>query len=266
MPVSQCNGANLYYEEEGAGRPIVFLHGAWAGLRFFEPQLMNLSDEFQTVALDFRGHGRSEKSEAGHTVPQYARDVRAFLDHQDLDEIVLVGWSLGALVAWEYVDQFGTDGIRGLVNVDMEAAPGPAGNEEAPTYDLDRFRDINRSIQADHLAFIEQTIDVSFKHPPTDDLRTTILDEDSRSPPTVKSAIIIDATLCDYREVLPDIDVPMLVCAGADEKWRSVPVVKRTADLVPEARFELFEESGHSLTVEEPEKFNQVVSDFVKSL
>jgi len=263
MPRNQCNGADLYYEDEGEGTPIVFLHGAWAGLRFFEPQLTNLSDEFRTVAFDFRGHGRSEKTEAGHTVQQYARDVEAFLDQQDLDAVVLVGWSLGALVAWEYVEQFGTDRIRALVNVDMEAAPGPGANGEEPTYDLDRFRNIHRSIQSDHLAFIEQTIDVSFKDPPADDLRTEIFDEDSRSPPTVKSSIIIDATLCDYRELLPRIDVPMLVCAGADEKWRSVPVVKQTADLAPETRFELFEESGHCLTVEEPVRFNQVLSDFV---
>lgn len=56
----------------------------------------------------------------------------------------------------------------------------------------------------------------------------------------------------------------MLVCAGADDKWRSVPVVEQTASFVPEARFELFEESGHYLTVEELKQFNQVVGDFVE--
>ncbi len=48
-----------------------------------------------------------------------------------------------------------------------------------------------------------------------------------------------------YREVLPLVDIPMLVYAGTDEKWRAVDMVERTAELVSDARFELFEESGH---------------------
>ena len=70
----------------------------------------------------------------------------------------------------------------------------------------------------------------------------------------------------DYRDVLPEINVPTLVCAGADEKWRSVASVEYAAELIPDARFELFEESGHCLTIEEPEKFNRLVTDFVTSL
>lgn len=54
--------------------------------------------------------------------------------------------------------------------------------------------------------------------------------------------------------------------AGADEKWRSKASVEYAAEHIPNARFELFEESGHCLTIEEPEKFNRVVSDFVESL
>ena len=121
MSVIECNGANLYYEDHGEGRPLVFLHGATAGLRYFEPQLTGLSTEYRTVAFDFRGHGRSAKTELGHTLPQHARDLRAVLETLELDDVVLVGWSMGAIVSWEYVDQFGTDRIRALVDVDMEA-------------------------------------------------------------------------------------------------------------------------------------------------
>lgn len=266
MPVIQCNGANLYYEDYGAGRPIVFLHGAWAGLRYFDPQLTGLSDEYRTIAFDFRGHGRSEKTEAGHTLPQYARDAHAFLDALDLDGVVLVGWSLGVLVAWEYVEQFGTERLRALVNVDMEAAPGGGDDGEAVTYDPDRLRDIHVDIQTDHLSFIERATDALLKDAPSAELRAMMFDEESRSPPLIKSAIIFDATMRDYREVLPMVDIPMLVCAGADEKWRSVASVEYVAELVPDSRFELFEESGHCITIEEPERFNQVVSDFVDSL
>jgi pimeloyl-ACP methyl ester carboxylesterase len=123
MPVFECNGADLYYEEYGEGQPIVFLHGATAGLRYFESQLTGLSNEYRAIAVDFRGHGRSEKTGLGHTLSQYARDLREFLLQLDLEDVVITGWSMGAIVSWEYIRQFGTDRVRAMVDVDMEPSP-----------------------------------------------------------------------------------------------------------------------------------------------
>lgn len=95
MPSVECNGANVYYEERGEGQPIVLLHGVWAGLRFFQPQREGLSEEYRVIALDFRGHGRSSKTEMGHTLPQYARDLRVFIQKLELEEVILAGWSMG---------------------------------------------------------------------------------------------------------------------------------------------------------------------------
>jgi len=265
MPVIDCNGATLYYEDYGEGRPLVFLHGAWTGLRFFEPQLTDLSEEYRTVALDFRGHGRSEKTEHGHTVRQYARDVAEFLGNRALDDVVLVGWSMGAAVTWEYVDQFGTERVEALVNVDSELSPFQQGEYEFGRMGLEELSDTFVDIQTDHLSLIERENELLLKDPPTRELETMLFDETSRTPPPIKSAIYADI-LRKPPDVLPDIDVPMLVCAGADEKWRSVESVEHVAEVVPDSRFELFEESGHCITVEEPERFNQVVSDFVDSL
>lgn len=69
----------------------------------------------------------------------------------------------------------------------------------------------------------------------------------------------------DYRDVLPEIDIPTLVCAGADEKWRGVANVKYTTELIPDIQFELFEHSGHCITVEEPDRFNRMPSEFLNT-
>lgn len=265
MPAIQCNGANLYYEDYGEGQPIVFLHGVWMGLRFFEPQLTTLSDDYRTVAFDFRGHGRSEKTEDGHTARQYARDLHELLTRCDLDNVVLVGWSMGAAITWEYVDQFGTERVQALVNVDSEPSPFQQEDSEFGRMGLEELSSTFVDIQTDHLSLIERNNGLLLKDAPTRELETMMFDEASRTPPLVKSAIFTDV-LREPPDVLSDIDVPMLVCAGADEKWRSVASVEHVAELVPDSRFELFEESGHCITVEESERFNQVLSDFVESL
>lgn len=265
MPVIQCNGAGLYYEDYGEGQPIVFLHGMAAGLRYFEAQLTGLSNEYRTVAFDFRGQGRSEKTELGHKLPQYARDLHIFLEQLELDDVVLVGWSMGALVSWEYVDQFGTGRIRALVDVDMEPSPLKREGYDHGSYTIEGLREALVAIQTDPLALVEASIEELLKDSPSRELQTMMFDEDSRTSPLIQAAILLEL-LRDYRDVLREVDVPTLVCAGADEKWRSVASVEYAAELIPDSQFELFENSGHCITVEEPDRFNQVVTGFVESL
>ena len=267
MSVLQCNGADLYYEDHGEGDPIVFLHGATAGLRFFEPQLMGLSNDFRTIAVDFRGHGRSEKTELGHTIGQYARDVQTVLERLELDRVVLVGWSMGALISWEYIHQFGTDRLRAIVDIDMEPSPVKRADYEYGTYGTEDLEGAIDTIQRDPVGLLDAQAEALLKDPPTRELRNLVLDEGSRTPPPIQGSLVFGLSfLRDYRTVLRGIDVPALVCAGADEKWRSVASVEYVAELVPDASFELFQESGHCITVEEPDRFNQVLGDFVESL
>ena len=265
MPVIQCNGAEIYYETQGEGPPIVFLHGAFAGLRYFEPQVVGLSEEFRTVALDFRGHGRSEKTETGHTLPQHARDLRAFLEQLTLTDVAIAGWSMGAIVSWEYVDQFGTDRIRALVDIDMEPSPFQREDYEFGTYTIEGMREALDGIQSNPLELTDESIKALLKDPPSRELRNMMFDEGTRTPPSVQGSMLLDL-MRDYRDVLPNIDVPTLVCAGADEKWRGVANVRYAAELIPNARFELFEQSGHCITVEEPDRFNRVLAEFLDSI
>ena len=113
------NGAELHYEDAGEGQPVVFVHGVWMSGRFFEHQLAYFGERYRAVALDLRGHGRSEHVHEGHTVAQYARDLRAV--PRDARARRSGGRRLvdGRLVIWDYVRQFGTEGLRGVVIVDQ---------------------------------------------------------------------------------------------------------------------------------------------------
>jgi len=135
------------------------------------------------------------------------------------------------------------------------------------SYELDAFEKAVRQIQTSPIELLDQQAKAMLSEPPRRELRNLILDEGSRSPAPIQGALLCGLLyLRDYRDVLAEIDVPTLVCAGADEKWRSVASVRSVAELVTNAQFELFENSGHCLTVEEPERFNRVVGNFIDSL
>jgi len=99
-------------ETEGSGPPIVFIHGWSMSGRFFQRQLGQFPGH-QVIVPDLRGHGRSGKVTHGHTVPQYAADLRAILAELSVRRPVLVGWSMGAMVAYDFLRQFGDDSVEG---------------------------------------------------------------------------------------------------------------------------------------------------------
>lgn len=262
MPTESVNGAELYYESSGDGVPVVFLHGVMMGSRFFDEQAP-LAETYRTITLDFRGHGRSEKTDTGHTLPQYAEDLEAFFDARDLDEVVLVGWSMGSLVAWEYVSQFGTDRLRGFVSVEQQPLDLERDGYDHGVFGVEELRDLMTLAQTDPhgLAdlFIEQML---VDEPPAVERR--LFDEISRVPPPIKSAILFDQSVRDYRDVLGEVDVPTLVCLGADETLLETAGVEHVAERTPDADLERFANSGHCPFIEEPERFNRVVSAFIE--
>ncbi|HJN60639.1 MAG TPA: alpha/beta hydrolase, partial [Alphaproteobacteria bacterium] len=96
MPKIRINDQlELHYEESGAGRPIVFVHGVWMSGRYFHRQLPALGQNHHAIVLDLRGHGQSSHTEDGHTMATYAQDLRAFLKAMGLKDVVLAGWSMG---------------------------------------------------------------------------------------------------------------------------------------------------------------------------
>src|SRR5437870_3320869 len=125
MPeITLPTGVTLSYVDTGAkeAQPVVLLHGVCMGKGYFHKQFEPLAESHRVIAPDLSGHGESEKTETGHTVPQYARDLKAFLEALEVSRPVLLGWSMGAFVAWDYLQQFGSSDIRGLIVVDEAAS------------------------------------------------------------------------------------------------------------------------------------------------
>ncbi|HYC46634.1 MAG TPA: alpha/beta fold hydrolase, partial [Burkholderiales bacterium] len=120
------NGGTLTYVEQGAsgGVPVVLLHGYTDSWRSFEPLLPHLPSTLRVFALTQRGHGSSSKPERGYEPQDFARDVAAFMDGVGLARAVIVGHSMGSIVAQRFAVDY-PDRVAGLV---LEGAflPRPA--------------------------------------------------------------------------------------------------------------------------------------------
>lgn len=266
MPEIQIRGATLSYRDHGEGRPVVFLHGVWMSGRFFERQIRTVGAEYRALALDFRGHGASEPTPDGHTVPEYAADLRQFLVTLGLEDVVLVGWSMGAFVIWDYVRQFGCDRLAGTVIVDESPSDFAWPGWDLGPITPDLLRELNEGVQTARQGLIAHFIPAMFAGEPSEADVAWIAEEMAKPPAGVASAILVDQSLRDYREHLAAVTVPTLVVHGADEKLITVAAGRYVAEHCPDARLVVFDESSHCPFLEEPERFDETLLAFLSTL
>jgi pimeloyl-ACP methyl ester carboxylesterase len=260
--VAVGDGVELHYVDEGDGRPLVFIHGIWASARFFDRQVADLGRRFRAIAVDLRGHGQSSMTLKDQTVAVYARDVKAFLGRMGIERPVLVGWSMGAFVIWDYVRQFGRDGIAAVVVVDQAPSDFRSPNEPDGLITVDALAAWHRRLLTDRAALMHDVIPMMFSRPPAQPVHRWMHEEMTRPPEAIAAAILVEQTFQDYRDVIDGFPIPTLVCYGesspqpkASMRWIA------DAALAGEARE--FAGCGHCLFLESPDEFNRAIAAFI---
>lgn len=268
MPhVTAPDGARIFYRDEGAGRPVLMLHGMMAHGGFFQGQ-ETLAADFRLVTVDLRGHGRSEG--AGHFlhVETLARDVAHLVELLGLEGAIGVGWSLGASILWRLLS--GPNGRRfaGAVIVDMTPKVlNEGGWELGLSPELCEAR--RTAMAEDFDAFAQAAGSAIFAQPVREEHRplaawagTEFAANDAAAISAIWSSLVEE----DLRAALPRIAQPTLVVHGAHSQLYGSATAEHLVAALPNARAVPFPSSGHAPHLEEPERFNALLQDFAASL
>jgi non-heme chloroperoxidase len=254
-------GVELYYEEQGSGPVLLFVHGVWASSRFFRAQLQSLSQRYRAIAVDLPGHGRSSMTLANQTVPAYARSLRAFVERLELDRFVAIGWSMGAFVWWDYYQQFAAAGVQGLVVIDQPPSDWRSAEIPNGLLTIDSLRDWHYQVQTAKGAFMREVIPMMFAAPPSESDLQWMHEEMTLAPEVIAAAILVDQSLREYQDNLWGYPIPTLIFGGgrsAQPRAGLELIVER----VKNGRLLIFEASGHCLFIEEPDRFNLELDRF----
>ena len=260
------DGARLAYDDDGKGRPVVLIHGVCMSRRFFERNAAALAQRFRVISVDLRGHGESPASEGGHTVAQYAQDVKHLIDTLELQDVVLVGWSMGTFVVWDLVRQFGSGGIAAHVNVSQGPTDLNAGGWEHGIFTIEELFATLGAAQDDYRGLMEHFVPEILMHAPSAEDMALLLGETQRIGANAGTCILLNQSLQDYRAFAATYAVPTLLVWGADEKIVAAANGPWLQSAQPAAELVVFEQSGHCPMWEEPERFNAVVGDWIDAL
>jgi non-heme chloroperoxidase len=265
------DGAKIYYEDHGEGQSILLVHGWMCSSKFWQKNVPELAKEFRVVTIDLRGHGNSSKALTGHTIGQYARDVRQVIEHLGLQDAVLVGWSLGGPVILSYYQQYGKDSrLKALGLVDTTRFPfSPAdwNSHVLRNYSYDGMNAMFAVYTANPRKFGVAFTARMFKQKPSDADADWVVAELMKTPTWIAEAAYSDYLMSDFAKTLPSVRVAVIVFAANSGIFcNGIAMGRAIADQAPHGTFIPFEDAGHMLFYEQPQKFNAALAAFIRAL
>ena len=259
------NGVTLNFTDQGSGIPIVFVHGVMMSGRFFDNQVPYFSQNYRVIIPDLRGHGQSEKVLYGHTVANYARDLKALFEALRVERPVLVGWSMGSMVVYEYLKQFGQDDVSGIVIVDQPPSDFAWEGYEFGVLTVQALGEMVESLQMDQHAVADEFAGLML-HSDSSETKAWMIGEITKVPPAIATSILVNQTIQDYRPFFAEVHIPTLVIFGRDNKLTPPEAGEYIASQISGAKLQIFEHSSHVPFIEEADAFNETLKAFVESL
>ena len=261
--VTLSTGVRMEFVEQGPanGMPVVFLHGVTDSWCSFERVLPLLPSEVHAFAVSARGHGGSSRPDRGYLIADMSRDLRAFMDAMGLDTAVVVGHSMGAMVAQRFVADH-PERVRGFV---LMAAFATLFQDPVVT---DFYQSAIVSL-ADPIdaAFAREWQESTLARPIPREYLETIVAETLKVPARVwRDAFEGFLNTPDFSGELTRVRVPCLIAWGDEDGYTRRESQDRLAAVIPGARLVIYEGGGHAFHWEEPARFVADLSAFLASL
>lgn len=265
----------MYVAESGPGstpgRSLVFLHGWAAHGGYFTPQLAAFSGRHRVLLPDLPGHRHSPASPADLTIPYLADQLHIMFRTYDLHDAVLIGWSMGAMVAFDYIARYGSAILAGLVIEDM--TPRIINDRDwqfgiRNGFDAAQSETAMQMMRADWPSYAQNALPRLFARDSRIDpaLMKWLGAEMAGNDGDAMAALWASMAQQDYRWLLPQLELPVLILHGNESQLYEPAVCQWLAANINGARRVCFDGAGHSPHLEMPDAYNRSLSEFLEAL
>ncbi len=241
------NGLTLHYRIEGnvQGAALVFINSLGCDFRIWDNVLPPLADHFRLIRYDKRGHGLSDTPPGPYSIRDHTLDLTGLLTHLHLETAIIVGLSVGGMIAMDYTVQY-AERVRALVLCDTLPKIGAS---ELWSERIQALRENGLGPMAEKLMGRWFTSTFAAQRPADYGGYGNML---SRMP--LEGYIATCAALrdADLRDSVKAITAPTLVLCGAADVSTPVSAAREFAETLPNARYATIEEAAHLSCIEQP--------------
>jgi 3-oxoadipate enol-lactonase len=256
MPYFKSDDINLFYEDTGEGTPLLLFHGMTSNHAMFYREMDFFKKKYRVIALDSRGHGKSDKPEK-YTLDDHVRDAVALINHLNLETLYVIGVSMGSYIAQGVAIAL-PERVKKLILV----ATKSYGEQSSMAELFDRHEDEFRGLSL--VSKLDKSSQFIFHNQEKVDewLRKTAERSDglTGSEQAAASAALKDF---DFRQELGKIQAETLVISGTYDGLNPPHKGRETAQLIPDATYMEFKRSGHAPNVEQDRLFLGITDNFL---
>jgi 3-oxoadipate enol-lactonase len=261
MAFFEHDGCSLHYEEygeeHGHGSPLLLVHGLGSSCQDWEYQIPALSAHYRVIAMDVRGHGRSDKPKERYSIPGFAADIEALIEHLQLGPVHLVGLSMGGMIGFQLaVDHPPLLKSLCIVNSAPQVKVRGANDvlQWAKRWGLGRLLSMSTIGKG-----LGQNL---FPKPEQADLRRKIAERWGRNDKRAYLASFDAIVGWGVQERLSRISCPTLIIS-ADRDYTPVTLKEEYVRLIQGARLVVIKDSRHATPLDQPDEFNRTLLEFV---
>jgi non-heme chloroperoxidase len=264
---------NIFYQDIGRGKPVVLIHGWPLNYQMWEYQLNELpKHNIRVIAYDRRGFGLSSRPWEGYDYDSFASDLNTLLEHLNLTDVTLVGFSMGGGEVARYLSKYNDNGRVTKAAFISAVTPYLLKTDDNPDgLPQEQFDDMREQIEEDRAHFLagfgKMFYGVGmFSHPVSDEIlqHDMNLAMQASGYSTVKAMQAWSTT--DFRDDLKQVKVPTLIIHGKEDQ--TVPIASSsdiTAKIIPHAQYIVYDDAPHGLYYTHKHKFNEDIIEFVNS-
>ncbi len=269
-PDTSGSSVKLFYEEFGSGKPVVLIHGWPLNHEMWEYQLNELpKHNLRCIAYDRRGFGKSDRPFEKYDYDTLANDLKELLDQLDLKGVTLVGFSMGGGEIARYIGKYGTSRVEKVILISAVTPYMLKANDNPDGVDKAVFDDMIQKLSIDRPAFLaafgKQFYGVSMlSHPVSEQLLDWNQSACLMSSPKATMDCVRSFSETDFRNDVVKIDVPTLIIHGNADKTVPIHVAgDKTAALLPNATYIVYENAPHGLFITEMDRLNNDLINFI---
>lgn len=271
IEIEGAEKVSLYYEDYGQGQPVVLIHGWPLSNIMWEYQVQALVDAgYRVVSYDRRGFGKSSRPWNGYDYNTLTDDLKAVIDHLQLQNAILVGFSMGGGEAVRYFSRHGGANVAKLVLLGS-VTPYMLKTENNPDgVDQKVFDDMMKQMKEDRIAFLQDFSKqfygvTALNHPVSAPFLENDRNVASAASPRATLECAKSFATTDFRQDLKAITVPTFIIHGDEDK--TVPIESagnKTAQALPSAQYLVYEGAPHGFFYTEKERLNKDLINFFK--
>jgi non-heme chloroperoxidase len=261
----------LYYEDHGAGQPVVLIHGWPLSSRSWENQVPALVDAgYRVITYDRRGFGKSSQPWTGYDYDTFAQDLDNLLVHLNLTGVTLVGFSMGGGEVVRYIGRFGTGRVAKAV---LAAAVPPYlyQSDDNPDGGLDdaTIAGFEAGVKGDRIRFLDGFTTAFFGAGDKTDLisdEQRLYNRDIAAFASPKGTLDCIAAFgrTDFRDDVAKVTVPTLIIHGDSDGIVPLEISgRRSHESIAGSKLVVIEGGPHGLNATHPEQFNAALLDFL---